>query len=217
MEGVILGSSGLIGNELLRLLLADPVFSRVTALVRKPLTIEHPKLDQKVIDFNDNKAFKDAVGNGDVLFCCIGTTMKKMKGDKDAYFRVDHDIAVNAANFAYSHGFSQFCLVSSLGANPTSSNFYLNMKGSTERAISKYPFQSIHVFRPSMLLGRRMEQRLMESAAKVIMKNISFLIPVRYKPIEAHMVALAMKECVKKPASGWQVYHNAEIFALAKA
>jgi uncharacterized protein YbjT (DUF2867 family) len=214
MEGVILGSTGLIGNELLKLLLQDPVFTHVNALVRKPLSIQHPKLEQHLVDFNDIKSFKDKMGNADVLFCCIGTTMKKMKGDREAYFKVDHDIAVNAANFAYNHGFRQFSFVSSVGADPTSNNFYLNLKGTTERAISKFPFQSIHVFRPSMLLGNRKEARLGETVGKVIMNAVKYFIPSKYKPIEASIVARAMLESVKKPTSGWQVYHNKQILEL---
>ncbi len=214
MEGVILGATGLIGNELLQLLLKDDRFSKVRILVRKPTNLQHSKLEERIIDFNDNKALEANLGTGDVLFCCIGTTMKKMKGDKEAYFKVDHDIPVHAAACAYEKGFKYYCLVSSMGANPTSNNFYLNLKGSTERGISKYPFEGIHVFRPSMLLGDRAESRPLETAGQQIMKALSFLVPRNYKAIPAKTVARAMINSVINEHKGWRVYENQEIFQI---
>lgn len=214
MEGVILGASGLIGTELVKALLADPAFTHVRLLVRKILPVEHPRVEQLITDFSNMQDFKDKMGNGDVVFCCIGTTMKNVKGNKQLYYSIDHDIPIHAANFAHNHGFSQFALVSSVGAAKDAKNFYLHLKGTTEEDLKKFSFQAIHIFRPSMLLGDRNEKRTAEKIGQKIMKSIKFIIPSKYKPVEARLVANAMKEAVKRPRSGTQVYHYREIIDL---
>lgn len=215
MEGVILGASGLIGSSLMIQLSQDPVFTHTRVLVRKPLPDSPPGVEQQIVNFNDLRDFKEKIGHGDVLFICIGTTMAKMKGDKEAYWKVDHDIAVNAANFAYNHGFRHCCLVSSIGAKAGSGNFYLNLKGTIEKNIQAYPFESLHIFRPSILLGKRKEKRTGESIAKSLAGIFSFLFPSTYKAIEASAVAGAMKEAVKKPRSGVHIYYYKEILRLS--
>src|SRR6478609_1706281 len=132
MEGVVLGGSGLIGKELIRQLLKDPTFLIVRALVRSPLDIEHPKFLSQTTNFSDEEDFREKIGTGTVVFCCIGTTMKKVEGDKIAYKKIDYDIAINAARFASEKNFKQFALVSSISANPNSRNFYIRLKGKIE-------------------------------------------------------------------------------------
>src|SRR6476661_6860086 len=112
MEGVVLGATGLVGRELIRQLLKDPSFLIVRALVRTPLNIDHPKFLCQVVDFNDPEEFREKLGTGTAVFCCIGTTMKQVNGDKDAYKRIDYDIAINAARFASENNFHHFAIVS---------------------------------------------------------------------------------------------------------
>lgn len=216
MEGVILGASGLIGSELLNALLSDPAFTHIRILVRKLLPIEHPKLEQQITDFSNMQDFKEKIGSGDVIFCCIGTTMKNVKGNRQLYYSIDHDIAIHAANFGVSHGFTQFALVSSIGAKKGSGNFYLDLKGSTEEDLKKYPFQAIHIFRPSILLGNRKEKRFGEGIAQKLMSYVKVLVPSKYKPIEGRQVAKAMQESVKRPRSGAHLYHYREMLELQK-
>ncbi|MGZ5245962.1 MAG: NAD(P)H-binding protein [Flavitalea sp.] len=214
MEGVIIGASGLIGSELVKALLADPAFTHVRLLVRKIQPIEHPRLEQLITDFSNMQDFKDKIGNGDVIFCCIGTTMKNVKGNKELYYSIDHDIPIHAANFGYNHGFTQFAMVSSVGAKKGARNFYLHLKGTTEEDLKKFSFQAVHIFRPSMLLGERTEKRTAEKIAQKLMKSVKAFIPSKYKPVEAREVANAMKEAVKRPRSGTHLYHYREIMEL---
>ena len=216
MEGVILGASGLIGSELLQVLLFDPTYTHLRVLVRKLLPIEHPKLEQQVVDFSNMQDFKEKIGSGDVIFCCIGTTMKNVKGNKALYYSIDHDIAIHAANFGISHGFTQYALISAIGAKKGAGNFYLDLKGTTEEDLKKYTFQAIHIFRPSILLGNRKEKRFGEGIAQRIMTGLRAVLPSKYKPIEGRQVAIAMKESVKRPRSGAHIYHYKEMMELQK-
>ena len=211
---VVLGSTGLIGTELLKLLLNDPDFSAVRILVRQPVAITHQKLDVQIVSFDDYHDIKLKLGTGHSVFCCVGTTMKKVKGEKEAYRKVDYNIPVNSANAAIENGFKKYLLVSSVGADKNSANFYLQLKGLVEEAISKLAFESIHFFRPSLLLGDRKEFRPAEKLVQGSMKIFSILFVRRfkkYKPIKVIDVAQAMVAASKKDVDGVHVHHFGEM------
>ncbi len=97
LTAVVLGASGLTGGLLVDELLNDKDYKTVRVLVRKNLSVIHPKLQQQILDFNSKESLSDKMGEGDVIFSCIGTTQKKVKGNKNLYKQIDHDIPVNAA------------------------------------------------------------------------------------------------------------------------
>lgn len=212
----LIGATGLIGSHLMEQLQNDPYYSQIKIIVRRPLAIDSPKMQVVVIDFSDYQAFHQAIAGSDVVFCAVGTTQKKVKGDKAAYRKVDYDIPVNAAKICAASGVSQFLLVSAVGANSGSGNFYLKLKGEVEDAINKWHIPSVSVFRPSMLLGKRAEFRFAERLSQAPMKLLSFLIPSKYKPIEAHDVAKAMIAASKSGRPGFKVYHFNEMMQLSR-
>ena len=214
---VVLGATGLIGQHLVQELLENEYFNRVRLLVRKPLTINHPKIDIQVVNFNDEKDIAARIDIGDVIFCCIGTTRKKVKGNKTEYRKVDYDIPIITARLGVQHGFSQFLLVSAIGANPVAANFYLQLKGCIEEDITALPFESIHIFRPSLLLGNRQEFRLGERIAQVVVKATSFLLIGawrKYKPIQAADVAKSMVAAANREIAGVHMYEYDEMKPL---
>jgi uncharacterized protein YbjT (DUF2867 family) len=210
----LIGATGLIGSHILDFLLKDNEIGSVRLLVRRPLEISHPKVKCIVLDFEDETAFRKGVAGCDTVFVAVGTTQKKVKGDKIAYRKVDYDIPMNAARFSAEEGCKGFLLVSSVGANAHGGNFYLRLKGEVEEKIQTYGIPSVSIFRPSMLLGKRKESRPMEAVAQVISKALSFLIPSNYKPIEAEMVANSMIAASKKDKPGVSIYHYREMTAL---
>ncbi|MFO7615483.1 MAG: NAD(P)H-binding protein [Bacteroidales bacterium] len=212
----IIGSTGLIGSHLLDLLLKDESVSSLRILVRRPVETKHPKLQVMVIDFADLDAFREGIRGSDAVFCSVGTTNKKVKGDKTAYRKVDYDIPVNAARFCAETGGKQFLLVSSVGADSHSRNFYLKLKGEVEEEIRRLPIPSFSNFRPSMLLGKRNESRPLETIAQKISKPLSFLFPAKYKPIDAADVAKAMIAAAKQRNPSARIYHYREMMALAQ-
>lgn len=214
MIATLIGATGLIGNYLLEELLKDENFETVRILIRRPIEFSHPKLEKKLVDFNDSDSLLVALSNSDVAFCTIGTTQKKVKGNKEAYRKIDYDIAVNTARFCKMTGCEIFVLVSSVGANSKSNNFYLHLKGEIEDTIETIGLESVHIMRPSVLLGNRKEKRLGESISKKLMSFLSFLVPSKYKPINGKTVALAMKEVAKKNKPGFFVYEYKEILKL---
>jgi uncharacterized protein YbjT (DUF2867 family) len=213
-KALIIGSSGLIGSHLLQLLLNDSNISSVRSLVRKPTGITHPKLEEIVIDFSDMNAFEKNIGKGDFIFSCVGTTMKKVKGNKQLYRTIDFDIPVNAARFGINAGYHKFILVSAHMANAKSNIFYSRLKGETEDIISTFPFSSIHIFRPSFLIGNRKEKRWIEIIFGRLMEKISFLLPSASKPIAAEKVALAMLKVSLNNNIRIHYYHYKEIINI---
>lgn len=215
MTASLIGATGLIGNYLLEELLKDDHFNTVKILVRRPVEINHPKLEKKLVDFNDSDSLLIALSNSDVVFCSVGTTQKKVKGDKEAYRKVDHDIPVNAVRFCKMTGCEKFILVSSVGANSKSKNFYLKLKGEVEDAVKEAGLRSVHIMQPSILLGDRKEFRLREKIGKGLMKAFSFLIPSKYKPVQGRDVAKAMIGAAKKNDEGFFVWEYIGIKQLS--
>ncbi|MCX6316132.1 MAG: NAD(P)H-binding protein [Bacteroidetes bacterium] len=211
MRAVLIGATGLVGNYLLEALLADDYFDQVRILVRRPFAQTHPKLENVLVDFNDGDSILVALNNCDVAFCAIGTTQQKVKGDKAAYRKVDYDIPVNLARFCKMTGCEKLVLVSAVGANAKSGNFYLKLKGEVEEAVIKEGLKSIHIMRPSVLLGERTENRTGERIAKALIKTFSFLVPSRYKAIHGRDVANAMIRAAKKGTPGVTIYEYKEM------
>jgi uncharacterized protein YbjT (DUF2867 family) len=214
IQAVLIGATGLIGSHLLELLKNDEIFHKIRVLVRRPLAVNHPKVEVKVIDFADTDAFKNGIEDCDTVFVAVGTTQKKVKGDKAEYRKVDYDIPVNAARFCSETGARQFLLVSSVGANAKGGNFYLKLKGEVEEKVQTFGIPSVSVFRPSMLLGKRHESRPMETIAQVLSKPLAFLFPEKYKPIAALDVARALVAAAKKDVPGVKVYHYGEMMGV---
>jgi len=211
MTATLVGATGLIGGYLLEELLNDPYFDTVRILIRRPIDISHAKLEKKIVNFNDSDSVLVALSNSDVVFCAIGSTMKKVKGDKDSYRKIDFDIPVNLARFCKMTGCGKFILVSSAGANAKSSNFYQRLKGETDEAVKEAGPKTVHILRPSLLLGERKEFRLGENIGKAVMTSLSFLIPEKYKAIQGKDVAKFMLALAKKNDEGVFIHENREI------
>jgi uncharacterized protein YbjT (DUF2867 family) len=219
LTAVVLGATGLIGEQLVQQLLNDPAFSKVRILVRRPVQLSHPKLEVQLTDFGNLVEYQKKLGQGDCIFCCIGTTNKKVKGDKNLYRTIDYDIPVNAGTIGKVAGFAKYLLVSSVGANAASATFYLRLKGEVEQPLSAMNFRSFHVFRPSMLVGKRKEVRPGEIAGMAIMKVLSLLLVgglKKYRAIEASTVARAMVVAAKADDEGMIVHHYHDMINAIK-
>ena len=217
---VVIGATGMIGEMVTKLLLQDDAFNKVRILVRKPVLLQHPKLETELVNFADLNDFKNKLGSGDCIFSCIGTTQKNVKRNNELYRSIDYDIPLNAANFGKAAGFQSFSIVSSVGADPASSNFYLRLKGELEDAISTVGFNSLHIFRPSMLLGKRTEYRFGENILQGTFKALSVLLfgPFKkYKAIQGAVVAAAMVNAAKQEVEGKFLYEYDAIELLAKS
>ncbi len=206
---LIAGTTGLIGNLLLDRLIEDSYYSGIIALSRKPLGMEHPRLTNTVVDF-DNLDKNAEELRADDIFCCLGTTIRQA-GSQLAFRKVDFEYPLQLARLTRNLGAKQFLIVTALGSDKKSSIFYNRVKGEVEEAIGELGFPGYHVFQPSMLLGDRKEQRRGESAGKAVMKVLDFMIPKKYKAIDAARVASAMLEVASRNQTGRHFYQSGEL------
>jgi len=207
----LIGATGLIGSHLLRLLISDGGYDKIRVIVRRPIPVDSPNAEVIQIDFADPDAYRNAISGSNAVFCAVGTTRKNVKGDKDAYRKVDYDIPVNAAKFCKETGVPKFLMVSSVGAESKSTAFYTSLKGEIEDAVREMNIQSVSVFRPSLLLGERNEFRVTEKIFQLIAPVFSFLMPSDYKPVHASDVAKAMLFAAEKSAPGFNIYFYNDI------
>ena len=212
---IVIGATGLVGNHITKKLLGDNRYEKVKVFVRRSLNLNHPKLEEHIVDFDKIESWKNHL-TGDELYSALGTTIKKA-GSKDFQYKIDFTYQYEAAKDASENGVKKYLLVSSMGANSKSSNFYLQMKGSLNEKVQQLNFNQIFIFRPSILVGERSEKRFGESLGIKIIGTITKIIPAlkKYRPIEASQVAEAMiKSANKNLADKIKVYHPEEIFEI---
>lgn len=214
---LLAGATGMIGGRVLELLLADPGYASVVALVRRPLDREHDGLDARVVDFDALAELSDPPRVDDV-FCCLGSTMKKA-GSRAAFRRVDHDYVVATARLGLAGGARRFLLVSAVGADASSRNFYSRTKGEAEDSVAELGYPALHVFQPSILMGERAENRPGERlgiAAARVLGGVLHGPLRRYRGIAPETVAAAMVAAAKSDAEGRRAYTYDDIQRLAR-
>ena len=202
---LLLGATGLVGQQVLALALADPGVTQVVAPTRRPLTPQ-PKLLNPVVDF---KALPQADWwAADAVVCCLGTTLK-LAGSPAAFREVDHDHVLAAARLARAAGTPTFALNSSLGAAAASSNLYLRTKGETEEALAALGFASLTLVRPSLLDGGpRPDSRPGEALGLWFARVARPLIPARYRAVRTDAVARALLQAALQASPGRRVIEN---------
>ncbi|WP_413374903.1 oxidoreductase [Paenibacillus taichungensis] len=215
-QALVIGATGLVGELLVRSLLQNPAYGRIRILVRRPLELEHAKLEQHVVDWEQLEEQTDLFRDVDDLYCCLGTTIKKA-GSQENFRQVDLHYPVKAAILAKEHGVSQMLVISSMGADAGSRVFYSRTKGEMEEALSAIGFRSLHIFRPSLILGDRKEKRLGEQLAAHVMTFLDRWMKGRvdkYRAIQASTIARAMMNIALVQTKGNHVYSNNVIHVL---
>ena len=191
----IAGATGLTGQQVLNRLLDDGGFDPVIAVLRKPMHRNHPRLREKVVEFDSLSAL--APVSLDLAFCCLGTTIRKA-GSKEAFRTVDYDYVMAFARWAQANGARHFLIVSSVAAELNSRNFYLRVKAEAERDLAALGFDWLDILQPSFLLGSRGDSRPGESIGQAI--QFALVGPLeRYRGISGSAVAQAMFARAKAP------------------
>ena len=212
---VVFGGTGLVGNHLLKILINDDYYSKVKVFTRSKIEIIHHKLEIIETNFKNIENLKDKI-SADNCFFCIGTT-KKNSPQKLEYKRIELELPKNIAQICKSNGISSFVVVSSGFANPNHSGEYLRFKGLVEEELKSLSFENLGILRPSFLLGKRKQFRILEKIGIYIFRLLSpfFIGPLKkMKPIHANTVAKAMSNIIKKNLS--QVtYESDEIVRIS--
>ena len=171
LHALVLGASGATGQVLVKLLLEDSYFSKVSVFTRKTLTVEHQKLEKHIIDFSEFEKYKSLI-TGDILFSAFGTT-RKDAGSKDQQYLIDYTYQFEFAKMASENGVQHYALVSSTGANDKSFFFYPKIKGALEKSIKMLPFKTIQIFQPPTLIRQPELMRAVEKSAIKIFNRLN--------------------------------------------
>ena len=213
---LLIGASGLTGRLCLEELLKDDYFTEVEIWVRKSLEISNPKLIEKIINFSEIGEMSAV--DSDYIFCCLGTTIKKAK-TKKAFRKVDFEYVTQLAKLVERAGAENFIVISSIGANAGSGNFYLRTKGEMEQFVKECKIPAIYLLRPSFLIGKRNEVRVGEKIAMNIFSALGFFMIgkfKKYRGIDALIVAKAMIILSKKRESGVHFVESDQILEIGK-
>lgn len=206
---LLVGATGLVGLELVRQALADRTIERVVALTRRPLELRHLRLENQVVDF-DALPTDAPWWNVDAVISTLGTTMRQA-GSRAAFGKVDHDYVLAVARLARAHGTEVFALTSSLGAKVSSGNFYLRTKGETERDLAAEGFASLTFVRPSLIGGKRENQRWVEALGLKVFALFAPALPRRYRIAPAERIAASLLAAVRTAQSGVRVVESEAI------
>ncbi|MBU3157579.1 NAD-dependent epimerase/dehydratase family protein [Clostridium estertheticum] len=211
---LVVGATGLVGGNLVNMLLEAPEYEKIIVWVRKSTGINNKKLEEKIINFEllDTYKLEDTVNH---IFCCLGTTIKKAKS-KEAFKKVDLEYIVSLAMKAKENDVSQFLVISAMGSDVKSAVFYNKVKGQMENELSNLVLRGLKIFRPSLLLGDRTEFRFGEKAAEVVSKCIPFIFNgalKKYKPVYGNTVAKAMYKVAIEEKSGIEAF-NSEVIQI---
>jgi uncharacterized protein YbjT (DUF2867 family) len=208
MKLLLVGATGLVGREVLRLALSDARVSQVVAPVRKPLPA-HPKLEAPLVDFD--RLPPDAPWwRMDAVICTLGTTMKAA-GTRQAFRRVDHDYPLAVARLALAAGTRTYALNSAAGANAGSRIFYNRVKGELERDLEALGFRSLTHVRPGLIGGERDEARAGEGAALRLLRVLGPVLPRRWRINPAPRIAAALLEAALAAAPGVHVVASEQL------
>lgn len=214
MNAIVAGATGLTGQALLKKLIESRRYTTVYTLERRAspsISATHQVLQ---VDFNALPVLPTC----DDAFCCLGTTIKKA-GSQDAFRLVDFEYVLAFSTRALEAGAKHFFVVSALDASPNSAIFYNRVKGEMEEAVAALGFSTVHIFRPSFLLGERAESRFGErigiSAAKALTPLLVRGLR-KYRPIHVETVARAMLHAASEGKSGVHRYESDVIQAMTQ-
>lgn len=196
LNALVIGATGATGQEIVSQLLEDDDFDSVSIFVRKDPNINHRKLKTNVIDFSKIDEYRELI-KGDVLFSCLGTTLRTA-GSKEKQYLVDYTYQYKFAKIASDNGVPVYSLVSSTGANENSPIFYPKIKGKLEEAVKKLPFETIQIFQPPTLIRQK---NLMRTGEKIGIKIFGFFnsfgILKSQKPLPVSTLAKVMVDRLK--------------------
>ena len=214
---LVAGGSGLVGARLLALLLNGSDYTRVLALSRRALPLDHARLANRVVRFDQSLAAQLKGLQCNDAFCCLGTTIRDA-GSQQAFRAVDHDLVLEFARVALTAGAQRLVVISAVGASAASRSFYLRVKGETERSLEALRFRALDILSPSVLLGARRSMRPLELLAQGALWTVNPLILgswSRYRGISADTVAAAMLGAARSARLGVNRYTYDGMRALA--
>lgn len=210
MKALIIGATGAVGKDLLNVLLQDSDYSEVVTFIRRDSGINHPKLKEIITNFDNLETVSEQI-TGNVLFSCLGTTLKAA-GSKENQKHIDYEIPLKFAEIAMTNGVSKIVLLSAYGASTKSSLFYSRIKGKLEQKIQELAYETFIIFRPGLLL-RKNTDRIGEKISAGILNFVNWLgLFKRFQPMPTAVLAEKMAKAPKVSKGGLHIIELHKIF-----
>ena len=215
MKALVIGATGATGKDLVNLLLEDASFERVDVFVRREVEASSPRLKVHVVDFDHVGEWAHLL-TGDVLFSCLGTTIRAAKS-REAQWKVDFTYQLESAREARRNGVPRYVLVSSIGANPKSGVFYTKMKGRLDEEVVKLGFPGCFILRPPSLV-RKDSDRFGEKVSVAVLKGLNRIGLLRsLRPMDTEELAAAMVALAKEGGEGTRIIESQDILDIIPA
>lgn len=209
MKALILGATGATGRTLTQQLLADARFTSVSIFTRRATQLAHDKLTEHLVDFGQPETWQDKV-RGDVLFFCLGTTIKAA-GSQEAMWAIDHDLQLAFAQAAQRNGVPRYVLVSAQMADANARAFYPRMKGVLEQEIAALDFAHAQILRPPVLLRPDSDRAGEVWVAKALALFNAVGLLRRYRPLRVADLAAAMIAAGLRDGEHFRIWEAREI------
>ena len=212
MKAIVIGATGSTGEFLVNELLSNNDYTAVTIFVRKPTGKQNPKLAEHVVNFSDIDTYKNLIV-GDVIFSCLGTTLK-VAGSKENQWKIDFDIPATFAEVAKENDISSFVLLSSYGASAKSNVFYSQLKGKLEDKIAELNFEQYIIFRPGLLLRPGTDRFAEKAMVKVLNAVNAIGLFRKFKPLPTNVLAQKLVKAPKVLPNGKAIIELEGIFSF---
>lgn len=208
MKAIVIGATGAVGKDLVDELLSRREYEKIITFTRRPLDIKSEKIESYIIDFDRPSDWAHLV-KGDVLFSALGTSLKQA-GSKEAQYRIDHDYQLSFAKAARENGVPHVVLVSSLGANRSSSIFYLKLKGLIERDVESLQFPQLSILRPPSLIRKHAKRPAETVSVKLFQLANALGLFKTMAPVPTEAVARKMADLGLETKKGVEILTGQE-------
>jgi len=216
-DAVLIGATGLVGRQLLDILLGKDLYGKIYAPSRATLGIEDDRLINPVESFEKLENHQEAFQVQDMFFC-FGTTLRKA-GSRQEFERIEKGYSYKIFKLAEAGGVRNLFMISAAGANAASMIMYNRIKGEIEQFAYDCSFESVYIFRPGLLLGERTERRLLESIAIGIVKPmagaLNFVTRGRLA-VASGSLATKMARVAEAPEDGVHIVSNSALVASGR-
>ncbi|AJQ97649.1 NAD(P)H-binding protein [Gynuella sunshinyii] len=199
MKLLLVGATGLVGQQVLTQAQADPRVSHITVLARKPMA-SVGKLQCHRVDF-DQLPDDAELWQCDAVICTLGSTLKTA-GSREMFYRIDHDYPLAVARQVQRYGGGCYVLNSAMGADTDSRFFYNRVKGELERDLLALSFASVTLVRPGLISGQRAEFRLGERSMQILLTMLTPVLPRRWRCNPADNIARALLDAAIRAEPG---------------
>lgn len=208
MKAIVIGATGAVGKDLVEGLLSRREYEKIITFTRRPLDIKSEKIESYIIDFDRPSDWAHLV-KGDVLFSALGTSLKQA-GSKEAQYRIDHDYQLSFAKAARENGVPHVVLVSSLGADRSSSFFYMKLKGIIERDVEALQFPQLSILRPPSLIRKHAKRPAETVSVKLFQLANALGLFKTMAPVPTESVARKMADLGLETKKGVEILTGQE-------